>query len=159
MAVLRRSPVRPPPAQTRLVVAADGTGDFNTIQGAFDFVPDNNPRRVTIFVKNGRYEEIVYFRNKTNVTLTGEDRERVEIVYNNSEIFNPHPPNVATNEWPGTFPSRRAAFMADRSRRHPSRQSHDQEHRPRAGRRVCSSTASATSSAASRSTGRATRCR
>ena len=25
---------------TRLVVAADGTGDFNTVQGALDFVPD-----------------------------------------------------------------------------------------------------------------------
>jgi len=107
---------RPPAAgAARLVVAADGSGDFSTVQGAFDFVPDASARRVTIFVKNGRYEEIVYFRNKTNVTLQGEDREKVQIVYANSEIFNPHPPNVATNEWPGTFPSRRAAFMADHS--------------------------------------------
>ena len=28
-----------------------------------------------------------------------------------NEAFNPHPPNVATNEWPGTFPSRRAAAL------------------------------------------------
>ena len=40
---------------------------------------------------------------------------RVQIHYANSEIFNPHPSNVATNEWPGTFPSRRAAFMADQA--------------------------------------------
>jgi pectin methylesterase-like acyl-CoA thioesterase len=99
----------------RVVVAADGSGDFNTIQGAFDFVPDMSPKRVTIFVKNGVYEEIVYFRNKTNVTLLGEDREKVEIRYANNEIFNPHPSNVATNEWPGTFPSRRAVFAADHS--------------------------------------------
>jgi pectin methylesterase-like acyl-CoA thioesterase len=100
---------------TRLVVAADGTGDFNTVQGALDFVPDRSPRRVTIFIRSGDYEEIVYCRNKSNVTLLGEDREGVQIHYANNEIFNPHPSNVASNEWPGTFPSRRAAFMADQA--------------------------------------------
>jgi pectin methylesterase-like acyl-CoA thioesterase len=97
------------------VVAADGTADFNTVQGALDFVPDQGQRRVTIFIRNGDYEEIVYFRNKSNLTLLGEDRERVQIHYANNEIFNPHPSNVATNEWPGTFPSRRAAFTADQA--------------------------------------------
>jgi pectinesterase len=106
----------PPPADsTRLVVSGDGKGDFNTVQGAVDFVPDMSPRRMTIFIRNGQYEEIVYFRNKTNITFLGEDREKVQVFYANNEIFNPHPPNVATNEWPGTFPSRRAAFMADHS--------------------------------------------
>lgn len=106
----------PPPAgSTRIVVAADGTGDFNTVQGAIDFVPDHSPRRVTIFIKNGMYEEIVYFRNKANVTFLGEDRDKVQVFYANNEVFNPHPPNVATNEWPGTFPSRRAAFTVDHS--------------------------------------------
>ena len=61
------------------------------------------------------YEEIVYFRNKTNVTFLGEDRDKVQVFYANNEVFNPHPSNVATNEWPGTFPSRRAAFMGDHS--------------------------------------------
>jgi pectin methylesterase-like acyl-CoA thioesterase len=108
---------RNPPAAdaTRLVVSADGSGDFNTVQGAIDFVPDRNPRRVTIFIRNGTYEEIVYFRNKTNLTLLGEDREKVVVHYANNEVFNPHPSNISTNEWPGTFPSRRAAFMADNS--------------------------------------------
>jgi len=106
----------PPAADaTRLVVSADGTGDFNTVQGAIDFVPDRTPRRVTIFIRNGTYEEIVYFRNKTNLTFLGEDREKVVVQYANNEVFNPHPSNISTNEWPGTFPSRRAAFMADNS--------------------------------------------
>jgi pectin methylesterase-like acyl-CoA thioesterase len=105
---------RPPTATaTRLVVAGDGSGDFNTVQGAIDFVPDNHSRRVTIFIRNGQYEEIVYFRNKTNVTLLGEDRDKVVVSYANNEVFNPHPTNISTNEWPGTFPSRRAAFMGD----------------------------------------------
>ena len=104
----------PPPADAKqLVVAADGSGDFSTVQGAIDFIPDNSPERRTIFIKNGVYEEIVYFRNKTNVTFLGEDRDKVVVCYANNEVFNPHPANIATNEWPGTFPSRRAAFMAD----------------------------------------------
>lgn len=104
----------PPPADSeRLVVAEDGSGDFNTVQGAIDFIPDDNPDRKTIFIKNGVYEEIVYFRNKTNVTFLGEDREKVIVCYANNEVFNPHPVNIATNEWPGTFPSRRAFFTGD----------------------------------------------
>ena len=109
----KRSP--PPKDAQRVVVSADGTGDFNTVQGAIDFIPEKSPRRVTIFIRNGMYEEIVYFRNKTNVTFVGEDRDKVVVFYANNEVFNPHPSNISTNEWPGTFPSRRAAFMADNS--------------------------------------------
>jgi pectin methylesterase-like acyl-CoA thioesterase len=98
-----------------VVVAGDGTGDFTTVQGAIDFVPDRSSRRVTIFIRNGSYEEIVYFRSKSNVTIVGEDRDKVVVFYANNEVFNPHPSNISTNEWPGTFPSRRAAFMGDNS--------------------------------------------
>jgi pectinesterase len=106
----------PPPADAGwLVVSGDGSGDFNTVQGAVDSIPDYNPQRVTVFIKNGVYEEIVYFRNKTNITFLGEDREKVVVCYANNEVFNPHPVNVATNEMAGTFPQRRAAFMADHS--------------------------------------------
>ncbi len=106
----------PPPANASLlVVSGDGTGDFSTVQGAIDFIPDHNPNRITIFIKNGTYEEIVYFRNKSNVTFLGEDMDKVIVCYKNNEVFNPHPANIATNEWPGTFPSRRAAFMGDNS--------------------------------------------
>lgn len=106
----------PPAANSRrLIVSSDGTGDFSTVQGAVDFVPDKNPNRVTIFIKNGIYEEIVYFRNKSNITFLGEDRDKVVVCYANNEVFNPHPSNITTNEVPGTFPSRRAAFMGDNS--------------------------------------------
>ncbi len=106
----------PPSADSdTLVVSADGSGDFNTVQGAMDFIPDYQSRRVTVLVKNGTYEEIVYFRNKTNVTILGEDRDKVIVKYQNQESFNPHPANFSTNELPGTFPSRRAAFTVDHS--------------------------------------------
>jgi hypothetical protein len=86
----------------RVVVAADGSGDFNTVQGAVDFVPDNPAHRVTIFIKNGTYEEIVFFRNKSNLTIRGEDREKVQVGYANNSGFNPPQPG----------PNRRCAFSA-----------------------------------------------
>jgi len=106
-------PHGPPADARRITVNADGSGDFDTVQGALDHVPDRPARRVTIFVRNGDYEEIVYFRNKRKLTIAGEDRDKVRVHYANNEVFNPHPPGVGTNELPGTFPSRRAAFMAD----------------------------------------------
>ncbi|MDR0811033.1 MAG: carbohydrate esterase [Paludibacter sp.] len=96
-----------------LIVSADGSGDFNTVQGAIDFIPDFSSEKWDVFVKNGDYEELVYFRNKRNVTIKGESRDGVRIHYANCEVFNPHPINLKTNEARGTFPSRRAAFAAD----------------------------------------------
>ena len=49
------------------------------------------------------------------MTILGDDRDKVVVFYANNEVFNPHPSNISTNEWPGTFPSRRAAFMGDNS--------------------------------------------
>jgi hypothetical protein len=98
----RTKPAPPPANTTRLVVAADGSGDFNTVQGAVDFVPDNPPARVTIFIKNGFYEEIVFFRNKSNLTFRGEDRDKVQVGYGNNSAFNPPLPG----------PNRRCAFSA-----------------------------------------------
>jgi hypothetical protein len=85
---------------TRVVVAADGAGDFNTVQGAVDYVPANPAKRVTIFIKNGTYEEVVFFQKKSNLTIEGEDREKVQVGYANNSAFNPPMPG----------PSRRCAF-------------------------------------------------
>ncbi len=91
----------PPRADVdRVVVAADGSGDFNTVQGAADFVPDHPSKRVTIFIRNGTYEEIVFIRNKSNLTIRGEDRDKVQIGYANNSGFNPPQPG----------PNRRCAF-------------------------------------------------
>jgi pectinesterase len=98
---------------TDLHVSADGTGDFDTVQGALDFVPDHATTRVAIHVRDGVYEEIVYVRNKDNVTLLGESQDKTVVRYANNEVFNPHPANIRTNPEPGTFPSRRAAVAID----------------------------------------------
>lgn len=80
-----------PPAadSTRLVVAADGSGDFATVQGAVDFVPDKPAKRITLFIRNGFYEEIVSLVNKSNLILRGEHRDKVQVGYANNSAFNP----------------------------------------------------------------------
>lgn len=100
----------------RIIVAADGSGDFSTLQGAMDWMPDSicsESDRKTVYIKNGDYEELVYFRNKRFVTIEGESRDGVVVHYPNNEVFNPHPVDIKTNELKGTFPSRRAAVAAD----------------------------------------------
>lgn len=90
-----------PPASTmRLTVAADGSGDFSTLQGAIDFAPPAPARPIEIFIRNGTYEELVFMNGKTNLTLRGESRDGVVVTYPNNSAFNP----------PRTGPSRRPAF-------------------------------------------------
>lgn len=72
-----------------LNVAADGSGDFSTVQGAIDFVADDPPERVTLFIRKGNYEELVFFRNKSKLTIRGEDRNGVVVGYGNNSSFNP----------------------------------------------------------------------
>lgn len=96
-----------------IVVDASGKGDFSTLQGAFDMIPDFSSEPVVIRVMPGDYEELVYVRNKSNVTVIGSGMDRTKVHYANNEVFNPHPLTVKTNEVEGTFPSRRAAVAFD----------------------------------------------
>ena len=80
----------PAAGSTALTVAADGTGDFATVQGAVDFVPANNNKRVVVLVRKGTYTEIVYVNsNKPFITVRGEDRNLSVIQYANNNNFNP----------------------------------------------------------------------
>jgi pectinesterase len=71
--------------QVDAIVAADGTGQYTTIQEAINAVPQNTSaaRRWVILVKPGTYREVVYVqREKRFVTLTGEDPARTTVVFN-----------------------------------------------------------------------------
>lgn len=81
-------PAPPKADATRLVVSADGKGDFSTVQGAIDFVPEKPAKPVTIFIRNGKYEEIVYINGKSNLILRGEDRDKTIVGYANNSAFN-----------------------------------------------------------------------
>lgn len=60
-------------AERTLVVAADGSGQFRTLQEAFAKVPDNSPERTIIHVKPGIYDgQKILEKEKRNVTLRGE---------------------------------------------------------------------------------------
>ena len=80
----------PPPADsTHLVVAADGSGDFNTVQGAIDWAPAAPVSPIEIAIRNGTYEELVFMRGKSNLTFRGESRDGVIVTYPNNSAFNP----------------------------------------------------------------------
>ncbi len=68
-----------------LVVSKDGTGDYLTIQEAISAIPDDNPTRKVIFIKNGTYyEKVVVPVRKTNITMIGEDMDSTVLVYDDS---------------------------------------------------------------------------
>ena len=49
-----------PELSDTLIVDVAGKGDFNTVQGALDFIPDFNEQQTVILVNPGDYEELVY---------------------------------------------------------------------------------------------------
>jgi len=85
----------PDTGQGVITVAADGSGDFNTVQGAIDAAPANPENRFTIVIRNGNYEEIVFARQKSNLTIRGEDRDGVVVGYGNNSSFNPSRDDVS----------------------------------------------------------------
>jgi pectin methylesterase-like acyl-CoA thioesterase len=113
----------PAAGSTRLTVAADGTGDFCTVQGALDFIPEGNTAPRTVFLRKGTYTEVVFFTNKHAITLLGEDRRQSIITYANNANFN----NGGGNPFAGNAPNpsaepraggsiyRRGIFLAHRA--------------------------------------------
>jgi len=70
-----------------IVVAADGTGNFITINEAIDFAPNNSYARTIIYIKEGIYEENVEISsNKTNIVLLGDGRDLTVITGNRSDV-------------------------------------------------------------------------
>ena len=58
-----------------MVVAKDGSGDFFTVQGAINAVPDcRKKQRTTSLVRKGEYKErVIVPASKINVSLIGEE--------------------------------------------------------------------------------------
>ena len=67
---------------TRLIVAQDGTGDFKTIQEAFNAIENNREKSTTVYVKEGIYKEKLFLdSNKRNVQLLSDDKFKTIITY------------------------------------------------------------------------------
>lgn len=83
-------------AEKRITVAADGSGDFKTVQEAFDAVPAKSADRTIIRIKPGTYEgQKVLAKGKDKVTMLGVDAATTILTW-----------NINTNEEqpPGTNP-------------------------------------------------------
>jgi len=78
-----------PASPTNIVVAADGSGDFCTVQGAVDFAPGNNTTYRLVNIRNGTYTEIIDIKSKNNLTFRGQDRKATVITYANNSNLNP----------------------------------------------------------------------
>ncbi len=65
------------------VVAANGTGDYTTLQAAIDAAPAGRAKPYLIFVKNGRYNEHIDIpATKTHLHIIGQDRDKT-VIYDN----------------------------------------------------------------------------
>jgi len=80
----------PATSLTSLTVDDDGPAEFATVQGALDYVMKNAAAAtpVTIQIRNGTYQELLFLRGKHNVTLVGESRDGVILQYRNYETLN-----------------------------------------------------------------------
>lgn len=77
-----------PANNTNLIVAANGSGDFCTVQGAVDYVPSGNTTPRLINIRNGTYPEIVNVKTRHNLTFRGETRSGARIAYpNNNWVY------------------------------------------------------------------------
>ncbi len=74
-----------------LIVAADGSGDFKTIQAAVASIPKTNTERRVVFIKDGTYKEKIRV-DASFVTLRGQGRKGARIEFPQlDEDFNKTP--------------------------------------------------------------------
>ncbi|KNA07282.1 hypothetical protein SOVF_173380 [Spinacia oleracea] len=68
-----------------IIVAADGSGDFTSVQEGVNFAPNNSEYRTFIYVRKGVYEENVEIpSNKPNIVLLGDGSDVTIITGNRS---------------------------------------------------------------------------
>jgi polygalacturonase/pectin methylesterase-like acyl-CoA thioesterase len=72
---------------TNITIALDGAGDFATLQGASDWIPQNNTLKRTLTIQPGVYHDFAIFtqsRNYVTVIGAGTTRNDVQIIYPNA---------------------------------------------------------------------------
>jgi pectinesterase len=77
-----------------IIVAADGTGDFKTIQAAVESIPPTNRERVIVLIKDGTYHEKIRV-DASFVTLRGQSRKGTRIEFSQlKDDFIAHPDDL-----------------------------------------------------------------
>ncbi|MDR1882700.1 MAG: pectin esterase [Prevotella sp.] len=76
--------------KTGITVDRNGTGDFRNIQEAINSIRTADPGgTITIYIKNGVYKEkLIIPPHITNIRLTGEDRDKTVINYDDHANIN-----------------------------------------------------------------------
>jgi pectate lyase len=104
------------PGKPILTVDDDGPADFRTVQGALNHAMSKFDKAspVTIDVRNGSYEELLYIVGKDNLTIRGQSRDGVVIHATNSEGVNP---GSGLGQAPGSpsFSGGRALLLVEES--------------------------------------------
>src|SRR5438552_873760 len=88
-----------------LIVAADGSGQFKTVQEAIMSVPSGSPAKpVIIHIKPGVYQELIYIQHeKRFFKLVGEDPEKTVLTFNlHANITGPDGKPIGTFRTPST---------------------------------------------------------
>lgn len=77
-----------------ITVAADGTGDFKTVQAAVESIPVTNRDRVVVLIKDGTYHEKIRV-DASFVTLRGQSRKGTRIEFAQlKDDFTAHPDDI-----------------------------------------------------------------
>lgn len=66
-----------------MIVALDGTGDFNNLQEAVGSIPEKNKERILINIKKGIYKQKVRI-TKPYITIIGEDAENTVLTFDDT---------------------------------------------------------------------------
>lgn len=85
-----------PTSTSAVTVDDDGAADFRSVQGALNYMMTvgctscaGAATAKTITIKNGTYDEQLFLRNTSNLTINGESRAGTIVQNNNWEAFNP----------------------------------------------------------------------
>jgi pectinesterase len=71
-------------AQSKMVVAQDGSGRFTSVQAAVDAVPDSNTHWIIIYIKKGLYKEcLTISTSKSFIKFIGENVEKTILSFDN----------------------------------------------------------------------------
>jgi pectinesterase len=83
-----------PAGAKTITVAADGSGEFKTLQEAVAAAAEKSPERTVIHLKPGTYQgPLIVPRNKPRVTIQGDDADATIITYDRN-VYEPIPPGV-----------------------------------------------------------------
>lgn len=89
----------------KMIVAKDGSGNYTTVQAAFNAIPDYNKSPITILVKKGIYKEKLKLDSaKTFVHLIGEDKDQTILTYDDHKgVVLPNGDTINTQTSPSFF--------------------------------------------------------